>query len=184
MRRNWTRSIVPTGSGDDHTVYPVVNNLGHLGIAFTETDVEQTDLETVINDLKSGQYSDPVRVVAFNTPNIGPRMHRRTSKAIKPLLEKIYGFAMPFSPQQVSQILRHLGILDDNTHSIWEKKLRRRYITRAGIKAAEDFIQSAPLEALRAFGSKAVIAQVRTSMPNWHSRGNATELRRLLPRQF
>jgi hypothetical protein len=82
------------------------------------------------------------------------------AKVIKPMLKKIYGFEMPFSPQQVSQILRHLGILDDNTHSIWEKKLRRRYITRAGIKAAEDFIKSAPLEALRAFGSKAVIAQV------------------------
>jgi len=31
------------------------------------TDVEQANLETVITDLMSGQYSDPVRVVAFNT---------------------------------------------------------------------------------------------------------------------
>jgi hypothetical protein len=75
-------------------------------------------------------------------------------------LKKAYGSDMPFSPQQVSQILRHLGVLDDNTHSIWERKLRRRYVTRAGIKAAEDFIQAKPLEAVRAFGSKAVIAQV------------------------
>ena|SRR6266581_1508140 len=44
-----------------------VNNFGHLGTAFTETDVERADLETVITDLMSGQYSDPVRVVAFNT---------------------------------------------------------------------------------------------------------------------
>jgi len=64
MPRNWTPSIVPTDH--DQTIYLVVNNFGHLGIA-TETDVERADLETVITDLMSGQYSDPVRVVAFNT---------------------------------------------------------------------------------------------------------------------
>jgi hypothetical protein len=67
MSRNWTPSIVPTASGDAQTIYLVVNNFRHLGTAFTETDVEQADLETVITDLMSGQYSDPVRVVAFNT---------------------------------------------------------------------------------------------------------------------
>ena len=65
MDQNWTPSIVPTDH--DQTIYLVVNNFGHLGTAFTETDVEQADLETVITDLMSGQYSAPVRVVAFNT---------------------------------------------------------------------------------------------------------------------
>jgi hypothetical protein len=65
MRRSWTPSIVPTDH--DQTIYLVVNKFGYLGTAFTETDVEQADLETVITDLMSGQYSDPVRVVAFNT---------------------------------------------------------------------------------------------------------------------
>ena len=65
MRRSWTPSIVP--NGHDQTIYLVVNNFGDFGIAFTETDVERADLETVITDLMSGQYSDPVRVVAFNT---------------------------------------------------------------------------------------------------------------------
>ena len=37
------------------------------GTAFAETDVGEADLETIISDLMSGQYSDPVRVVAFNT---------------------------------------------------------------------------------------------------------------------
>jgi hypothetical protein len=35
--------------------------------ASAETDVGEADLETTINDLMSGQYSDPVRMVAFNT---------------------------------------------------------------------------------------------------------------------
>ena len=65
MRRSWTPSIVPTDH--DQTIYLVVNNFRHLGTAFTETDVEQADIETVITDLMSGQYSDPIRVVAFNT---------------------------------------------------------------------------------------------------------------------
>jgi hypothetical protein len=64
MGRNWTPSIVPTDH--DQTIYLVVNNFRHLGTAFTETDVEQADLETAIIDLMSGQHSDPVRVVAFN----------------------------------------------------------------------------------------------------------------------
>jgi hypothetical protein len=58
-------SIVP--SGHDQTVYLVINNFGKLGTAFLETDIEKTDLETVIGDLMSDQYDDPVRIVAFNT---------------------------------------------------------------------------------------------------------------------
>jgi hypothetical protein len=65
MRRNWTPSIVPIGH--DQTVYLVVNNYGKSGAAFAETDLGEADLETTLNDLMSGQYSDPVRVVAFNT---------------------------------------------------------------------------------------------------------------------
>jgi hypothetical protein len=65
MGRTFVPSIVP--SGHDQTLYLVVNNFGNLGPAFTETDFGEADLETTITDLMSGQYSDPVRVVAFNT---------------------------------------------------------------------------------------------------------------------
>jgi hypothetical protein len=65
MPRSWTPSIVP--SGDDQTFYLVINNYGKSGTAFAETDVGEADLETTITDLMSGQYSDPVRVVSFNT---------------------------------------------------------------------------------------------------------------------
>jgi hypothetical protein len=65
MRRNSTPSIVP--NGHDQTFYLVINNYGKSGTAFAETGVGEADLETTINDLMSGQYSAPVRVVAFNT---------------------------------------------------------------------------------------------------------------------
>ncbi len=61
----WTPSIVP--NGDDQTVYLVKNDLGRLGAVWREADAEAADLETVITDLLTGQYKNPMRVIAFNT---------------------------------------------------------------------------------------------------------------------
>ena len=58
-------SIVPNGA--DQTVFLVVDRFDALGTAYRETDVVRTDLEATITDLMSGQFSDPVRVVAFTT---------------------------------------------------------------------------------------------------------------------
>ena len=52
---------------DDQTVYLVLDDFGRQGHAWCETDAEATDLETVITYLLEGQYSNPVRVVGFNT---------------------------------------------------------------------------------------------------------------------
>jgi hypothetical protein len=62
---DWTPSIVP--GDEDRDVCLVVNDFGRRGSAYCETDVEATDLETVIQDLLDGQYWHPVRVVSFNT---------------------------------------------------------------------------------------------------------------------
>jgi hypothetical protein len=65
MRRDWTPSTVP--GGHDQTVYLVADDFGRLGRAWIEADYEGTDLETVLQDLMSGQYNNPIRVIAFNT---------------------------------------------------------------------------------------------------------------------
>jgi hypothetical protein len=65
MRRKWTPSIVP--GGHDQTVYLVADDFGRIGRAWTEADYDGTDLETVLQDLMSGQYKNPIRVIAFNT---------------------------------------------------------------------------------------------------------------------
>ena len=57
-------SIVPVASD---TVYIVEDDFGHIGRVFSETDAAHPDRETTLRDLLSGQYNDPVRVVAFNT---------------------------------------------------------------------------------------------------------------------
>ena len=62
---NWTPPIVP--EGDSETVYLVADDFGDLGQSWRETDIGQTDLETVILNLLKGEYSNPVRVIGFNT---------------------------------------------------------------------------------------------------------------------
>jgi hypothetical protein len=42
------------------------DDFGRLGHAYCETDEERIDLECVISDLLTGQYTNPVRMVAFN----------------------------------------------------------------------------------------------------------------------
>ena len=80
MRRSSrTPSIVP--NDNDETVYLVADDFGRLGRAWRETDYEATDLETVIQDLLTGQYSNPIRVVAFNTAERWSEMFPKTSRA-------------------------------------------------------------------------------------------------------
>jgi hypothetical protein len=61
---SWTPTTVPYGA--DQTVYLVIDRLRSARV-YRETEVERTDLETVISDLMSEQFNDPIRVVAFNT---------------------------------------------------------------------------------------------------------------------
>jgi hypothetical protein len=60
-----TSSMVPYGA--DQTIYVVMDSIGHRGTLDQQREVERTDLETVLTDLMSGQFNDPIRVVAFNT---------------------------------------------------------------------------------------------------------------------
>jgi len=62
---SWTPGIVPYGA--DETAYLVVDSLGARGSVYCETEIERPDLETIISDLMDGQFSNPVRVIAFNT---------------------------------------------------------------------------------------------------------------------
>jgi hypothetical protein len=60
----WSSKTVPYGA--DETVYLVVDSF-RSGTVYSETEVERTDLETIIGDLLAGQFNSPARVVAFNT---------------------------------------------------------------------------------------------------------------------
>jgi hypothetical protein len=58
-------STVPYGA--DQTVYLVIDRRGAIGSPDREIEVERTNLETIIGELMSGQFNDPLRVIAFNT---------------------------------------------------------------------------------------------------------------------
>ena len=60
-----TPSIAPQAT--EHDIYLVLEDFGRLGRAWRETDEDATDRETLILNLLSGEYKNPVRIVAFNT---------------------------------------------------------------------------------------------------------------------
>ncbi len=65
MRKsNWTPSIVP--NDHDETVYLVAEDFWRLGRAWRQADYESPDIK-LIQDSLSGQYNNPIRIVAFNT---------------------------------------------------------------------------------------------------------------------
>jgi hypothetical protein len=58
-------SIVPEDTNRD--IYLVLDRLGVLGRVWRETDETDANRTKLIQDLLDGQYSSPVRIVAFNT---------------------------------------------------------------------------------------------------------------------
>jgi len=49
-----------------HTAYVVLDDFGKLGRAYRETDENQADLDSLIDNFRTGQFSKPVRVIGFN----------------------------------------------------------------------------------------------------------------------
>ena len=62
MRRNWTPSIVPADCADQ-TVYLVLDDIGRLAAPIPRPRTGRSGNR--IADLMSGQYGNPIRVVAF-----------------------------------------------------------------------------------------------------------------------
>lgn len=58
-------SIIPQADRLDRDIYLVLEDF-RSGAAWRETDEVDVDFETVVGDLLSGQYEQPLRVVAFN----------------------------------------------------------------------------------------------------------------------
>jgi len=66
LRMRISPSIVPGAL--DRDVYLVLDDFGErLGRSWRETDEADADRATLIRHLLEGQYSSPVRIVAFNT---------------------------------------------------------------------------------------------------------------------
>src|SRR3954452_22518813 len=105
MPRSWTPSIVPSGLAQ--TVYLVLDDFGQLGRAYRETDEEAIDLESVISNLMTGQYRNPVRVVAFN---IAERWAEDASEDIAREITRRLDLAGDEMPSSIEAFVeRHVG---------------------------------------------------------------------------
>ena len=65
LRMRPSPSIVPPG--DERDVYLVLDDFGRLGHSWVEADENDTSRESVIRDLLTYRYNNPVRVIVFNT---------------------------------------------------------------------------------------------------------------------
>jgi hypothetical protein len=63
-KTGWSPTTIPYRA--DQTLYLVIDRFSSASV-YRETEIERTDLETIINDFMTGQFNDPPRVVAFNT---------------------------------------------------------------------------------------------------------------------
>jgi len=104
MRRS---PLIAPASPDDQDIYLVLDDFGERGRSWREIDEERTDRETVIRDLLEGQYSDPVRVVAFNTTE---RWSRDASEEIADELTRRLAGQDRETPARLESFLdRHSG---------------------------------------------------------------------------
>jgi hypothetical protein len=78
----------------DVTVHIVLDDFGKAGRAYRETAEEAANFDTVVDDLVTGQFNNPVRVIAFNTSegwsrdvseDVARELLRRAAKEDKPL---------------------------------------------------------------------------------------------------
>jgi hypothetical protein len=60
------RIMPPLHPENDVTAYLVIEDFGHLGRAYRETDLAEADHDTIVRNMISGEYSDPLRVVALD----------------------------------------------------------------------------------------------------------------------
>ena len=89
-----TRHRAPAGPASDATVYLVLNDFGPLGRAYVETDEAHANDATIVENILNGQYSQPLRVVAFSaaegwardvTEDIGRAALRRAQSERRPI---------------------------------------------------------------------------------------------------
>ncbi|MCP3398977.1 MULTISPECIES: hypothetical protein [unclassified Bradyrhizobium] len=89
-------SIVPADRLD-RDIYLVLEDFGaRAGCAWRETDEDDTDRETIIRDILSGNYAYPIRIVAFNA--IEGRSRDATSDLADELAQRVGSQGLEVSP--------------------------------------------------------------------------------------
>ena len=122
--RTPTPPLAPDQRPHDVTVYIVLNDFGQLGRAYVEIDEATADEQTVVNNISDGEYSNPVRVVAFNTVEGWSRdvtediaravleqgeSESDLSESAKKFVERVRGYAAKREQAMADLLVRWLG---------------------------------------------------------------------------
>jgi len=114
--RNQT-PLVPGQPAFDAAVHIVMNYYAsRLGRAYAETGEDEADEKTTIENLLSGQYSHPLRVVAFNTAEGWSR--DVTEGIAHAVLDRVRSEGRPIGKGTQEFIERALGVSALISHSV------------------------------------------------------------------
>src|SRR5689334_179781 len=106
-------SIIPRADRLDRDIYLVLEEF-RSGAAWRETDEADVDFDTIILDLLTGQYEQPLRVVAFNpaegwsrdaTEDVARELERRVSVEGREIGEGLSDFLEAHLGRRVGQQL-------------------------------------------------------------------------------
>ncbi|MER8396079.1 ATP-binding protein [Mesorhizobium sp. M1340] len=123
---------------------------------FVETTEDGAPAYVVVGKVKLGE------VVRAPLEDADKNLPGEVAEILKPDIQRLYGPHTVLPSYGVLALLTAFGLLDLPYHE-YDTKLRRRYVTREGVKALKQWIATDPLKALKAFGSKKVIKTLRRS---------------------
>jgi hypothetical protein len=111
-RSGWSPKLVPYGA--DQTAYLVVDSFSATGTVYRETEIERMDFETIVTDFLTGQFNDPVRVIAFNTLE---HWSEDASEAIATEIQTRCDIEGVSVPEHIGDFVDHYRKLGSPTHA-------------------------------------------------------------------
>ena len=85
------------------------------------------------------------------------------ARILKPLIREMFGAQQNISAGKVTQLTKHFK-LDVMPYHEHDKKINRRYTTRAGIEKLKEKIRENPLEAIRSFAGRRDIERYEATL--------------------
>lgn len=114
---------------------------------FTESDEEGSPAYYITRQVRLNEaIHAPLEEEDRNLPSEAARI-------LLPTIQDLYGDHMSISAAQVTKLIRYYN-LENMPYHEYDKKIGRRYITRAGIEILQNSIRENPLEAIRVFASR------------------------------
>lgn len=113
------RSPSIAASGSDRSIFLVLDRLPPDTTLFHETVLESSDLETVISDMITGQYHDPIRVLSFNlsekwsedvSEDVAREVQRRCDLQLRDVPHQLQDFMDAHLGQETPQLPLFKGI--------------------------------------------------------------------------